>query len=195
MLLIDPGVHREEVACPAKELKDLGWEVVAGFSTHPQEDLLLWQHQLGGAPRSGIKRCADAARERLPGGIDAKRLGVPEDVPLNLLGLVTGLPAGTTQVSWHVPVTRILGHQAHAPDQASLLVKECGALVAGDIRSEVLVPMPDVAGTAEPIEGYLAALLLLEGCGAVATLIRPRILRQGQHRQHARVPGAQGFHW
>ncbi len=35
VLLIDPGVRGDEMACLAKDLSDLGQTVVAGFSTHP----------------------------------------------------------------------------------------------------------------------------------------------------------------
>lgn len=99
VLLIDAGVvHADEMACLAKDLSDSGQTVVAGFSTHPHWDHLLWHAGLGAAPRYGTARCAATARDRLSGGIDARRLGIPEKVSLDLLGLVTGLPADTAQI-------------------------------------------------------------------------------------------------
>ena len=41
VLLIDPGVHGDEMECLANDLSDLGQTVVAGFSTHPHWDHLL----------------------------------------------------------------------------------------------------------------------------------------------------------
>jgi glyoxylase-like metal-dependent hydrolase (beta-lactamase superfamily II) len=35
VLLIDPGVRGEELACLARDVADSGQTVVAGFSTHP----------------------------------------------------------------------------------------------------------------------------------------------------------------
>ena len=84
------------------------------------------------------------------------------EVPLDLLGLITGLPAGTTQIPWDGPKVRIIEHQAHAPGHAALLIEERRVLVAGDMLSDVLIPMLDL-NAADPIEDYLAALRLLEG--------------------------------
>src|SRR6266508_4241187 len=39
--------------------------VVAGFSTHPHWDHLLWHARLGAAPRYGTARCAATVRDRL----------------------------------------------------------------------------------------------------------------------------------
>jgi glyoxylase-like metal-dependent hydrolase (beta-lactamase superfamily II) len=43
------------------------------------------------------------------------------------------------------------------------LIEERGVLVAGDMLSDVLIPMLNLNDTADPIEDYLAALRLLEG--------------------------------
>jgi hypothetical protein len=42
VMLIDPGVHGSEMACLANDLRELGEPLVAGFSTHPHWDHLLW---------------------------------------------------------------------------------------------------------------------------------------------------------
>src|SRR6266508_2867566 len=174
VLLIDPGVHGYEMACLANDLSDLGQTVVAGFSTHPHWDHLLWHARLGAAPRYGTARCAATARDRLSGGVDAvaKAAGIPEQVPLDLLGLITGLPAETAQIPWDGPGVRIIEHQAHAPGHASLLIEERGVLVAGDMLSDVLIPMLDM-NAADPIEDYLAALQLLEGVADAVDVLVP----------------------
>ena len=73
VLLIDPGVHGDEMACLANDLSDSGQTVVAGFSTHPHWDHLLWHARLGAAPRYGTARCAATARDRLSDGLDSHR--------------------------------------------------------------------------------------------------------------------------
>jgi glyoxylase-like metal-dependent hydrolase (beta-lactamase superfamily II) len=163
VLLIDAGIHGDEMACLANDLSELGQTVVAGFSTHPHWDHLLWHAGLGEAPRYGTARCAATARDRLLAGVEAvaKAAGIPEQVPLDLLGLITGLPAETARIPWNGPQVRILEHQAHAPGHAALLIEERGVLVAGDMLSDVLIPMLDL-NAADPIEDYLAALGLIE---------------------------------
>jgi len=42
LLLIDPGVKGHEMAALANDLSDSGQTVMAGFSTHPHWDHLLW---------------------------------------------------------------------------------------------------------------------------------------------------------
>ena len=173
VLLIDPGVHGDELACLADDLSDSGQPVVAGFSTHPHWDHLLWHARLGAAPRYGTARCAATATERLAGGIDAGRLGIPEQVPLDLLGHITGLPTETPRIPWDGPHVRLIEHQGHAPGHAALVIEERGVLVAGDMLSDVLVPMLDLYGTADPIEDYLAALRLLEGVARDVDVLVP----------------------
>ncbi len=119
VLLIDPGVHGYEMACLANDLSDSGQTVVAGFPTHPHWDHLLRHARLGAAPRYGTARCAATARDRLSDGLDSRRLGIPERVPLDLLDLITGLPAEMAQIPWDGPQVRIVEHQAHAPGHAA----------------------------------------------------------------------------
>ncbi|GAA4196728.1 MBL fold metallo-hydrolase [Streptosporangium oxazolinicum] len=173
VLLIDAGVLDDELACLASDLSDSGQTVVAGFSTHPHWDHLLWHPGLGEAPRYGTARCADTVRDRLSGGIDARRFGIPDEVPLDLLGLITGLPSGTARIPWDGPEVRIIEHQAHAPGHAALLIEERGVLVAGDMLSDVLIPMLDPNGTADPIEDHLAALRLLDGVADDVEVVVP----------------------
>ena len=179
VLLVDPGVLDHEMAALADDLRELGQPVVAGFSTHPHWDHLLWHARLGKAPRYGTARCAATVRDRLSDpDWKARTAGlIPPDiagqVPLDLLGLITGLPAETAQVPWDGPQVRIVEHQAHAPGHAALLIEERGVLVAGDMLSDVLIPMLDLNGSADPIGDYLAALRLLEGVAGDVDVLVP----------------------
>jgi glyoxylase-like metal-dependent hydrolase (beta-lactamase superfamily II) len=179
VLLIDAGILGDEMAAIADDLSELGQPVVAGFSTHPHWDHLLWHARLGAAPRYGTARCAATVRDRLSDAGAKARIAtlippdIVEQVPLDLLGLTTGLPAETTQVPWDGPQVRIIEHQAHAPGHAALLIEERRVLVAGDMLSDVLIPMLDLNDTADPIEDYLAALRLLEGVADDVDVVIP----------------------
>jgi glyoxylase-like metal-dependent hydrolase (beta-lactamase superfamily II) len=193
-LLIDPGVHGDEMACLANDLSDSGQRVVAGFSTHPHWDHLLWHARLGSAPRYGTARCAATVQDLLSDARGKARIAewippdIAEQVPLDLLGLITGLPAETPQIPWDGPQVRIIEHQAHALGHAALLIEERGVLVAGDMLSDVLIPMLDVNDTADPIEDYLAALRLLEGVAGDVDVLVPGHGSIGAADQvHARI--------
>jgi len=124
---------------------------------------------LGAAPRYGTARCAATVRARLSDPHAKARIAaqlippdIVEETPLDLLGLITGLPAETARIPWDGPQIRIIEHQAHAPGHAALLIEERGVLIAGDTLSDVLIPLLDLNETADPIGDYLAALRLLE---------------------------------
>jgi glyoxylase-like metal-dependent hydrolase (beta-lactamase superfamily II) len=194
VLLIDPGVLGNEMADLANDLRELGQPVVAGFSTHPHWDHLLWHAQLGAAPRYGTAQCAATARDQLSDPHAKARTAewippeIVEQVPLDLLGLVAGLPAETAQIPWDGPQVRIIEHQAHAPGHAALLIEERGVLVAGDMLSNVLIPMLDLNDTADPIEDYLAALRLLEdAAGNVDVLVPGHGSMGGAAQVHERI--------
>ena len=117
VLLIDPGVLGDEMAALADDLRELGQPVVAGFSTHPHWDHLLWHARLGAAPRYSTARGAAFVRDRLSDPGAKARIAaqlIPPDiagqVPLDLMGLITGLPAETAQIPWDGPQVRIVEH-------------------------------------------------------------------------------------
>jgi glyoxylase-like metal-dependent hydrolase (beta-lactamase superfamily II) len=190
VLLIDPGVTGAEMACLVDDLRELGQPVVAGFSTHPDWDHVLWHADLGEAPRYGTARCAAAMRDllaspdwraRLSGALPPEIAG---EVPLELLGLVTGLAHGTAQIPWEGPEVRVLEHPAHAQGHAALLVEERGVLVAGDMLSDILMPFPDL-DAADPIGDYLVGLELLESVADAVDVLIPghgSVARAGQVR-------------
>jgi glyoxylase-like metal-dependent hydrolase (beta-lactamase superfamily II) len=180
VLLIDAGITGSEMACLANDLRELGQPVVAGFSTHPDWDHVLWHAELGEAPRYGTARCAAAMRELRSQAYWQARVteGLPpeiaEDIPLDPFGLITGLSAETARIPWDGPDVRIVEHPAHAPGHAALLIEEHGVLVAGDMLSDVFIPMlDDFNSTNDPIEEYLVGLRLLEGVADDVNVVIP----------------------
>ena len=61
-------------------------------------------------------------------------------IPLELIGLLTPLPADGGPVPGE-----ILEHQAHALGHAAVLLADRGVLLAGDMLSDVLIPLLDLA--------------------------------------------------
>jgi glyoxylase-like metal-dependent hydrolase (beta-lactamase superfamily II) len=178
VLLIDPGITSGEMADLANDLRELGQPVVAGFSTHPHWDHVLWHPDFGDPPRYGSARCAAAIHDVLSHPDWKARVteGLPpeyaEEIPMDMLGLLTGLPAGAKQIPWDGPTVRIIEHQAHSPGHAALLIEERGVLVAGEMLSDILMPFLDLEA-ADPVGDYLAALLLYEGVADDVSAVIP----------------------
>src|SRR6201989_1169807 len=89
--LIDPGIDGSELNQLADDVERLGIPVVAGFSTHPHWDHLLWHPRFGDVPRYGTSACAQVAgeaRER------AQKMAAQSasGIPLELIALLTPLP-------------------------------------------------------------------------------------------------------
>jgi glyoxylase-like metal-dependent hydrolase (beta-lactamase superfamily II) len=178
VLLIDPGITVDEMAALSHDLRESGRPVVAGFSTHPHWDHVLWHPDFGAAPRYGTARCAASTRDLLSHEdwtAQVAEVLPPEhadEIPMGLLGLITGLPADATRVPWDGPAVRIIEHRAHAPGHAALLVEERGVLIAGDMLSDILMPFLDL-GAANPVDDYLAALRLFEGVAGDVDVVIP----------------------
>ncbi len=169
VLVVDPGLTGAELACLANDVRALGQTVVAGFATNPDWDQVVWHAVLGDAPRYGTARCAAAMRDlrssadwraRVAEGLPPEIAG---EVPLEPFGLITGLPAGTPQLPWDGPPVRVVEHPAHSPGHAALVIEERGLLIAGDMLSDVFVPMlDDFTSSNDPVEEYLVGLQKLE---------------------------------
>jgi len=137
LVVIDPGIHGSELEDLADEVDRLGIPVVAGLSTHPHFDHLLWHGRLGDVPRYATAACAQVAgeaRERAQAMAAEEATGVP----LELVALVTPLPADGGPVPGE-----IIEHRAHAVGHVAVLLADRGVLLAGDMLSDVLIPLFD----------------------------------------------------
>ena len=118
LILVDPGIDGSDLDQLADDLDRLGLPVVAGFSTHPHWDHLLWHPRFGDVPRYATPAGADAAsgaRERAQTMAAESALGIP----LDLIGLLTPLPADGGPVPGE-----IVEHQAHAFGHAVVLLAD-----------------------------------------------------------------------
>jgi glyoxylase-like metal-dependent hydrolase (beta-lactamase superfamily II) len=172
LILIDPGIEGSELNELADDLDRLGVPVVAGFSTHPHWDHLVWHARFGDVPRYATAAGAQVAGETR----EQQQEGAAEeasDVPLDLVALVTPLPADGGPVPGE-----IIEHQAHAVGHAAVLLTDRGVLLAGDMLSDVLIPLfdsrqDDQAGAYETALDQLGEAashvdVVIPGHGAVA---------------------------
>jgi glyoxylase-like metal-dependent hydrolase (beta-lactamase superfamily II) len=172
LILVDPGIEGSELDELANDLDRLGIPVVAGFSTHPHWDHLLWHPRFGEVPRyaaaAGARRATEA-RERARAMAAESASGVP----LELVALLTPLPADGGPVPGE-----IIEHRAHAVGHAAILLADRGVLLAGDMLSDVLIPLfdphqPDQVGAYEAAldrlgEAVTHVDVVVPGHGAVA---------------------------
>jgi glyoxylase-like metal-dependent hydrolase (beta-lactamase superfamily II) len=172
VLLVDPGIHGHELAALADELTEHGDVVTVGFATHPHWDHLLWHAGLGSATRYGTTRCAATVQARLELGRQMATQ-TAQDVSLDLFGAIVALPPGTECLPWDGPRVRIIEHQAHAAGHAALLIEGDRVLVAGDMLSDVLIPMLDLRGGQNPVQDYLDALSRFEDIASEVDLVVP----------------------
>ena len=172
LILVDPGIDGAELNQLADDLDRLGIPVVAGFCTHPHWDHLLWHPRFGDAPRYATRAAALAASQA---GERAQAMAAESasGIPLDLIGLVTPLPEDGGPVPGE-----IIEHQAHAVGHAAVLLSDRGVLLAGDMLSDVLIPLLD-ASRPDQVGAYETALdqlgeavrhvdVVVPGHGAVA---------------------------
>ena len=141
-LLIDPGVTVAELAGLAADLRELGLRSVAGWSTHPHWDHVLWSRALGDAPRYATPAAAAFAQaERAELAREAQQSAPGHDFVL--LGRLTPLDAAV--VPWDGPAAQVIVHDGHAPGHGAVFLPDTGVLVAGDMCSDVEIPLLDLA--------------------------------------------------
>jgi glyoxylase-like metal-dependent hydrolase (beta-lactamase superfamily II) len=155
LVLVDPGISGAELEQLADDVEALGIPVVAGFSTHPHWDHLLWHPRFGEVPRYATAvsvPIVQAARGR------GQQMAAEsaEGIPLELLGLTTPLLAGGGPIPGE-----LIEHDAHAPGHVAVLLRDRGVLLAGDMLSDVLIPLLDPRQSDQSAT-YLAALDRLE---------------------------------
>jgi glyoxylase-like metal-dependent hydrolase (beta-lactamase superfamily II) len=166
LIVVDPGIHGAELDALAAEVDRLGTPVVAGFHTHPHFDHLLWHPGFGEVPRYATPACAGLAteaRER------ARQMAAEEatDVPLDLVAVVTPLPADGGPLPGE-----LIEHRAHAVGHAAILLADRRVLLAGDMLSDVLIPLFDFRQE-DQVGAYEAALDRLEEAARQVDVVVP----------------------
>jgi hydroxyacylglutathione hydrolase len=156
-LVVDPAITVAEVTGLAAELAHRGLRPLAGWATHPHWDHVLWSRELGPVPRYATARAAAVAereRERLIEDMTASAPGHD----LELFGWLTPLAAGL--IPWDGPPVQVIEHDAHAAGHGALFLPETGTLLAGDMLSDLEIPLL-ACDDPDPVGRYRAGLDLL----------------------------------
>jgi glyoxylase-like metal-dependent hydrolase (beta-lactamase superfamily II) len=89
---------------------------------------------------------------------------------MDLTGRLTALPEGTGLVPWDGPEAQLLVHNGHAPGHAGVFFPHAGVLVAGDMLSEMEIPLL-ATESANALADYREGLEKLAGLRDVAWLV------------------------
>jgi glyoxylase-like metal-dependent hydrolase (beta-lactamase superfamily II) len=165
-LLVDPGWDPGELAWIAADLTAAGTTVCCGFATHAHHDHVLWHPGLGDAPRWASGPAADDAsanRALLVGALGP-------DWPAELAALVGQLTAlHGDRLPWGGPEIELITHDAHARGHTALWIPATRTLIAGDMLSDVELPLLEDSSPAD----YDAGLAALEPFVGQALVVIP----------------------
>jgi hydroxyacylglutathione hydrolase len=153
-LVIDPAVTVPELAALASELAARGLRARVAWSTHPHWDHVLWSQDLGDAPRYAAPRAVAAAassRADLLRDTEASAPGHDRELVGRLL------PLESDAIPWDGPTAQVIIHDAHAPGHGAVFLPGTGTLVAGDMCSDVEIPLLNTDAAA-PMADYRTGL-------------------------------------
>jgi glyoxylase-like metal-dependent hydrolase (beta-lactamase superfamily II) len=166
-LLIDPGVLVAELAGLAGELAERSLVPVAAWATHPHWDHVLWSRDLGDVPRYAAPAAVAIAESERAGMID----GVERSAPghdLDLFGRLVALDAQA--IPWDGPVAQLVIHDAHAPGHGAVFLPDTGVLVAGDMCSDIEIPLLDTVAD-DAFGAYRTGLARLAAVAGVRQVV------------------------
>ncbi len=162
-LLVDPAWLPDELDGLAGELAHRNLHVAAGFSTHAHHDHLLWHPGFGEAPRWASPRTCELALEHR-----ADLLDLLGDWPWpESFGRVEPAPAA---IPFGAEEFEAVTHDGHAPGHSALWLASRGVLIAGDMLSDVELPLPFWP---DDLPSYLQALDVLAPYVARARVLVP----------------------
>jgi len=166
-LLIDPAVSVADLVALARWLRARGLHPVAGWSTHPHWDHVLWSPELGDATRYATPRAVAVTERELPGLIE----GVQASSPGHDLTVFAQLePLAGTEIEWRGPRAVSYAHDAHAPGHGAIFLPDSGVLIAGDMCSDIEIPLPDLDAT-DPLGDYRTGLDLLARVPGITVVV------------------------
>lgn len=160
-LLIDPGWMPDELDALAAALRERSLTVAEGFATHAHHDHLLWHPSFGDAPRWASARTAELALGEREALVEALGSGFPAEL-VELMGRVD---AGSPTFDVELVV-----HDGHAPGHTAVWLPGSRVLVAGDMLSDVELPLPF---DPDDVPAYERALDVLEPYARAARVVIP----------------------
>lgn len=173
-VLVDPALTPGELDALVVALRDRRLEVHGGIATHAHWDHLLWPRELAGVPRwasPSVARHAHAGRaehwaQAQEGGARPDGAVFAEVTPL------ADLHDGVAELPWRATEVRLHVHDAHAPGHVAVHLVRARVLLAGDMLSDLEVPLLDLAAT-DPVGDYAAGLDVLDRLVAACDVVVP----------------------
>lgn len=172
-MLVDPAWTVAELESIVDWLAGTGHAAASGFSTHAHHDHLLWHPRFGDVPRwasTASVACARQWNAELRAALDDDYLALDPD-PFTTIRPVTDVyvpePFGSDRLA--EPVELIV-HDGHAPGHTALWLPDRGAFLAGDMLSDIELPLPFHP---DDLPAYLAALDAVAPAVARATVLVP----------------------
>lgn len=167
-LVVDPGVHLDELEALGVELLTRRLRPVGGFATHAHWDHVLWHRELGDVPRwASVATVTDGVSHHHELVDQAEAVVELDDEQLGV-----GLTPVEDALPWDGPEAVLVTHDAHAPGHTALHLPELGVLVAGDMGSDIEVPLLEhgVPGP-QALLAYHAGLDRLAALGHVDVVV------------------------
>lgn len=168
-LLIDPAWHDDELDAIADFLRERELRVVGGFATHAHHDHLLWSDRFGAVPRWASEATARVAQAERP----ALLASLGEDASertRSLLGCVAPTSSLTAGMLPPGVIAELIVHDAHAPGHTAVWLPRQRVLIAGDMLSDVELPLPF---DPDDVPSYLRGLARLEPYAHQAAVLIP----------------------
>lgn len=166
-VLVDPAWEPDELAELADALQALGLTVTAGFASHAHHDHLLWHPRFGDVPRWASATTVALAQQYREQLLDALGPGWPAELA-EIFGrvqvAVEDLAGSTTE-----PI-QLLEHDGHSPGHAALWLPERKVLIAGDMLSDLELPLPHHP---DDLASYLTGLQVLAPYVGQAAVLVP----------------------
>lgn len=152
-LVIDPAVTVAELDALASWLSARGLRPVAGWSTHPHWDHVLWSRELGDVPRYATAAAVELLESMRAEMTDMLLQSEPGH-DLEIFGRLTPLPPDAGRIPWDGPPADLIVHDAHTPGHGAVFLPDVGVLLAGDMLSDIEIPVLDTVAD-EPLGDYL----------------------------------------
>jgi glyoxylase-like metal-dependent hydrolase (beta-lactamase superfamily II) len=128
---------------------------------------VLWSRELGDAPRYAAPAAVAGARTGRDGILEGVRNSAPGH-DLSLVGRMRSLDASA--IPWDGPEARLIVHDGHAPGHGAVFLPESGVLIAGDMCSDVEIPLLDL-DAADPLGDYRTGMERLASVSGVRRVV------------------------
>src|SRR5208282_1357702 len=116
-------------------------------STQPNWDHVLWSRSLGDAPRYAAPAAVSIAEAERDGMLEYLEKSAPGH-DLSLIGRLQPLDASA--IPWDGPTAQLIVHNGHAPGHGVVFLPDTGVLLAGDMCSDIEIPLLDTVA-ADPL--------------------------------------------